>query len=234
MRSISRNRSAGVSVVTDDRITIHTGRASVIDPLRPLSALADLSAVPMAPVAVGRLGLSHLREVLGYLESYDSIPASWSPTGRVVLMVQLDHSIDAHLASAPGRRYKNKDLRSRLRRHNVDDRVIDSLDEPLCAVGFDTVDGPVAVPARWDGRAAVVVTETIEHLRPTSLACVTVDRSGARRPDEKFGLMLRGGWTPTTAAGGLTRVRVEPTRATWWDGFESGTVRFDTAAGRAA
>ena len=233
-RSVRRHGVAGVSVISDDEVITATGRASVIDPSRPISALSDLATVPLAPLAVARLGVSHLREVLGYLESFQDTPSAWSPLGRVIIMVELDHEVRTPYAPFTGRRRPDADLRRALTVNGLATSVIDSLNADRCALGFDTSRGPVALPTGWNGSAAICDTNLLDRLSATTNASVTLDRSAARRPDEKAGLMLRGPWTAGPNRAGARRVGVEPDRVTWWNGFASGTLRGALDAGRAA
>jgi hypothetical protein len=97
-------------------------------------------------------------------------------------------------------------------------------DQRVAVAGCETPDGPVALPAAWEpatGRAHVPAGAlAVVGAAVPGRACVTLGRSTGMRPSQFAGVMLRGRLTPVGDR--LRKLIVE--RATWWDGFGTGTV----------
>lgn len=234
-------------------LTLTAGRARVLDPLDPSSAVADPYGASLIGVVAGRIVVEHLDDVLGYGQLGKDIPQSWSLRGRVLLSVEADQHLVADedgIVEATGYWATERELppirrRARTARVVLDDRAHDeahrlvddvwSLDEPLpnCSIGLTTPIGPVAVPALWDAEhgSARVRRDVLARLSPIvdAGACITLDRSVDRRADDKVGLILRG--LPRLRrlprshadADGYVGVVIGVDRVTWWHGFTSGT-----------
>lgn len=103
-----------------------------------------------------------------------------------------------------------------------------------CVVGWDSSQGPVALPARWhpERAAATIAKELFElaGLRPTGGACLTVDVIEAHRPTAKHGVVLRGQGAATTSDERTVEVRIDVTKLTWWHGAETQTIEPDGGA----
>lgn len=256
-RSILARPVASVAITDhtrlDTSVTLTAGRARVLDPLDPSSAIADPYGASLIGVVAGRIVLEHLDDVLGYGRLGKDIPQSWSLRGRVLLSVEADQRLVAdedgiveatgHWATerelpAVRRRTRTAPVRLDDRAHDEAHRLVDdawSLDAPLpsCSIGLTTPIGPVAVPAMWDAEhgSAVVRRDVLSRLSPIvdAGACITLDRSADRRADDKVGLILRG--RPVLRhlprshahADGFVGVVIGVDRVTWWHGFTSGT-----------
>ena len=255
-RAITESPVASVARVSTngdtEHISISAGRARLLDPRSPSTAVDDPFAASVMGLVVGRIALDHLDEVVGYGSLGRDIPTPWSLGGRVILSVADDEVLEADddgVTHATGRWATERPLppirrRSRVAPVELDDapdearRLADDAwhdDAPIrCSIGVSTAVGPVAVPATWDHDhgSAVVRRDILARLSPiVDLgACITLDRNADRRADEKVGLILRG--TPTLralpkshpSADGHVGLVVVPERVTWWFGFASGTA----------
>lgn len=99
-----------------------------------------------------------------------------------------------------------------------------------CTVGWETPDGPLALPAVWDplGWCAEIATAVAALVTPSSrsaAACIALDRSVALRPSSYAGLVLRGqGRLEGSRDDGSLRLALATERVSWWSGFTTGTV----------
>lgn len=95
-------------------------------------------------------------------------------------------------------------------------------------VGWGTPDGPLAVPAAWDGDEgrALVPTPlaTLAGMAGEAPACITFDDYGAPGPAAKRGMVLRGSARVETDGAG-TWAYFAPDRAAIWEGVHSETTR---------
>lgn len=264
-RAILARPVASVAMADSTRsgasMTLTAGRARVLDPLDPGTAVADPYGASMIGMVAGRIALEHLDETLAYGQIGKAVPQTWSLRGRVLLSVEPDQRLVADssgIVEATGRWATERELPAIARRvrtppARLDDHVHDEVrrlvddawspDGPLpsCSIGLTTPVGPVAVPAIWDADhgSAVVRRDVLSRLSPIfdSGACITLDRNADRRADEKVGLILRGRpllrRLPRTHAfaDGHIGVVIGVDRVTWWHGFTSGTSVID---GRAA
>jgi hypothetical protein len=99
-------------------------------------------------------------------------------------------------------------------------------------LGWETADGPLALPARWDAqheRARIPAGPLKDAgLVRTARACVCIDESDGLGPLAKKGRLLRG-TGHARVRGDSATVALEVERVTRWKGFEIAT----TAAARA-
>ncbi|MEO6124869.1 MAG: hypothetical protein ABIR32_14285 [Ilumatobacteraceae bacterium] len=228
--------------------TLSVGRTTVLDPRRPLDALADPTAASIAGIAVARIGLNYLDQLAGYLDDGSAIPESWRPAARVLVVVQHDHRLRWNAeriiewtgAFAAASAIERSPRGRRRTEHSPDrssltmrQRALLDVDGP-CVVGLETTLGPAAVPGWWDptGETVSVDLELLAHLGATlpGRCSVTFDQSDDSRPSAKVGVMLRGETIvlgdsargdrgPSARATALLAIRTQ--RVTAWDGFES-------------
>ena len=94
-------------------------------------------------------------------------------------------------------------------------------------LGRLTDEGPVALPAGWDPVRSVATVDAAlwdaVGAPDEGPACVTVSADDGPGARQKQGTLLRGDGT-ATVVDGQVEVRLDPARATWWDGAESATV----------
>ncbi|MEO5901220.1 MAG: hypothetical protein ABIR68_14000 [Ilumatobacteraceae bacterium] len=222
--------------------TLLAGRATIVDPRRPRTALLDPLAAALAGVAVVRIALEHGDQLLGYLRDACSIPAPWQPTSRVLIVVHGDHRLtwrSGAVVEATGafRDPAPLPLPRRRRQRPAGMLVADHLDarqaellarSAPCALGLSTAVGPVAVPGWWDPSARTVAVERgvlvqLHALLPGPCS-VTLDDSGDTSPVAKIGVMLRGHVdlvAPRRTEAGSSVLAVDVQRVTSWSGFET-------------
>jgi hypothetical protein len=114
-----------------------------------------------------------------------------------------------------GRRLPPRRLLVRLRADRV--AVIAALGEAV--LGWETPQGPVALPLRWDGAAGHLPSEAATGLPPTARACVVTDEYNGPGPAAKTGHLRRG--TGHLAADGT--VTLDVAKVTTWDGVATAT-----------
>ena len=241
--SIRRVGRATATVRDNGRWRVIGGEASVLDLRHPSTIAVDLLSSAGAAGALFRLGLGRVDQLIGYAEAGTAIPASFLPSGRVLLVTRirdelvLDHD---QITKAKGRwAALSRDLTPPIRpapRRRVHHRRLRDVPQSIAALagqpgrgwlGVTTTSGAVALPAAWDpdrsrirvGRRALAA---VAALLPGP-ACLTLHDSHRRRPDEKIGVMLRGEGTLIEAddTGASIVLRVE--RVTHWCGFASST-----------
>lgn len=215
VRMIRSNGRAAVLAAGDDPCdhgdwTLIAGRATILDTKRPCDWLVDPLAAGLAGIAVARIGLSNIEQLIGYLHDRDDVPSTWQPTSRVLLVVHGDH----RLAVRAGRIVESTGafagtvplpLPARRRRHRLDRSHLAGLSSQQmavvrrsgrCALGLSTAVGPIVVPGMWDANGATVRLDrrVLTHLRADlpGECSVTLDESADARPTRKVGVMLRG------------------------------------------
>lgn len=247
-RSVAAHRRASATVVDDEgRVQVLAGRTNRMRPFRPLDLLRDPVSPLRSPSAVLRLGVGQAEQLIGYFEAAHSLPADWLPHRRVLLVTRIDRSLtlveddvvdvdgawerrvgDA-LRPSPG---PGTDLP--LDRLPDDHAEVVSADR-VAHVGLSAPAAPVALPARWRGGGDFELASSALRAVAADLpgrAAATFDESESRRPDEKLGVMFRGGATLVDVSGERATIRLHSERITTWDGFDAHT--FDLAPVEAA
>jgi hypothetical protein len=237
-RSVGTHRVSSV-LVTDDRCDrVLAGETNRLRPFKPLDVLSDPFAPLRSTSAVVRLGLDQVEQLMGYFEAAGTVPNDWLPHRRVLLVTRIDRQLrldglrlvdvegswerrvgDA-LEPDPGpvRELPHGDLpptHSDVVR--LDRRV---------RLGVETPDGPVVLPASWQGRNQFEVSASALRAVAAELpgrAAVVFDDSVSRRPDEKLGVMFRGRATLGDVEGPAATVHLHSERITTWNGFEADT-----------
>ena len=235
MRALRNDDRAAVLDIDGARWSLVVGRTRILDARRPRQLADDPAALGMAGIAIARLGLAHADQLAGYLADRASIPVSWSPSGRVLLVVRPDGRLDHADADVAGA-VRDVGPATRRRRHRVDATVLAALGDDVrhlvaaprrCVVGVSTASGPVALPGHWNPGGSVTVDRAllgrVEATLPGPYA-VTIDDSDNRRPTAKAGVMLRGDAELLTTLSGTPEHVQELTmrirRATSWSGFD--------------
>ncbi len=239
---IRRLGRAGVLLRGDDgRVRAATGRATLLDPRDPTTALDAPGALPFAGLAVAKVAVSQLSQLAGYVEAARAVPRGWWPDRRVIVVVRLDHVIELDgddVVSAPDSAHSQGAGSGPV----LDPEPaapsaagIDALDRRVASVfagdrrihaGFLSAAGPVVLPARWDDDRRVVVSWAALEAGSVDLpgpACVVGDDSADRRPDRKLGAMLRGSASVVGLTDRTAHLALVTDRVTTWDGFDSGT-----------
>jgi hypothetical protein len=241
--SISRLGRAAATAADGSRWRVVGGEALLLDPARLSSFGADPFASALAGGAMFRLGLGRLDQVLGYAEAGAAVPASFLPTGRVLLVTRIRDQLvlDGNdIVAATGQWARSpKDIEPRRRRRSrwEADRVLSGVPDDIAVLaaraargwlGLQTGPGAVALPADWEpatgrlrvGRGALAA---VSAELPGGV-CVTLHDSASRRPDEKLGIMLRGTGAVVDIDETAASVALDVDRVTFWRGFVSTTV----------
>lgn len=228
----------------EDGWTLAGGSTVVLDATRPLDAMGDVFGAMNAGLAVSRLALEQLAQVAGYVERATSVPGSWLPAGRVVLVTKRDRSIELDETGAPARATGEWDgpgasmavdrgaptTGQQVPAVDMPDSARALLDRPTDTawLGVMTAAGPAAIPARWDPERGATVPRSATELLAARIpgpVCLTVDESDDHRPDAKVGVMLRGGGALTDLDGDDAVVAIAAEKVTYWNGFDAGSVR---------
>lgn len=92
-RSLRGRPVASLAFTESRRTVLLGGSVTVVDPVRPADAMADLGAALGAGAAVARLSVAHLQQLVGYIETSATVPGDWLPTGRVLLSMPVDRRL---------------------------------------------------------------------------------------------------------------------------------------------
>lgn len=241
-------RASGVAAATVERpdgsTEVVAGPTVAVDLRHPEAMLTDPAGVLVAGPAALRLAGDQLEQLLGYVEAAGRVPTGWLPHNRVMLVTRIDRSLQVEgfdLLDGSGEWTPQLPAPSDLRR--TEDRPAAALpqvpedvrhlihaDAPA-RLGFATPEGPIVLPARWQGEDRFDVSAAaLAQVRADlpGAGCVTFDDSASRRPDHKRGVMLRGHLDLVAVDGNRATVAVRSERITAWDGFSARTT--DVAA----
>ena len=241
-RSVEKHGTATAVVSNGDQQRIVSGPTVAIRPLRPWTLKRDLFAPALSGVAVARLGLDQIEQLIGYFEVSGSVPGDWLPTRRVLLVTKIRRSVtlvDGAVAAATGtwdRGGASVSLGAEpvggdagdLPLLEVPDRHRRIVDPSARAhLGLQTPTGPVSVPARFAGGDRFVVPAALLGAMTADVrgrAAAVFDDSASRRPDEKLGVMFRGDVALVDVDGPDAVLAIRTTKITTWDGFDASTV----------
>jgi hypothetical protein len=237
-RSVGTHRVSSVLVGDDRCDRVLAGQTNRLRPFKPLDVLSDPFAPLRSTSAVVRLGVDQIEQLMGYFEAAGAVPTDWLPHRRVLLVTRIDRQLrldGLRLVDVEGswERRVGDALGPEpgpVRELPLDD-LPDShtdvvrLDRPA-RLGVETPDGPVVLPASWQGRNRFEVSASALRAVAADLpgrASVVFDDSVSRRPDEKLGVMFRGTATLGDVDGPSAIVHLHSERITTWDGFEADT-----------
>lgn len=240
VRGIERDSRVGVLVRYRGRSVVGAGHAQIVDPLKG-RGLSSLLKPDLPFTALGYLARND-RRVLGTV--LDG-PSPTLPLTRASIRITLTR---VALVDARGVRASWGDWPSPSvlldgsldgRPPSLDGVPTRSLlaDGATAALGWQTADGPVALPARWSASGIATVPPGALELAgalAAAPACLTVQRSSNRISSVRGVLLSGHGRSRVTADG--TAVAVDADRVTWWSGEDSGTVHrlSDTPSGQSA
>jgi Pyridoxamine 5'-phosphate oxidase len=204
-------RAAGL-VRLGDRAVSFRGAVTLYDSLDPLTWPASILRGPVLARAWTRFSLKNARFFAGYARDAHRVPLSWTPPGRVVVSIDLDHGVVLDLAggevvdrwgrwgaSVAGRasfRTASRPALSELRIPDELQRVLGSAG--IGALGIEAPLGPVVLPTRWaelNGDHVAVLPRAflalgqVEARVPVALL---LDRASAWRAAQMRGVLLRG------------------------------------------
>ncbi len=239
-RSVRTHRVAAATVEHDDGSTeVVAGPTVSVDLRHPEAMLADPAGALIAGPAALRLAGDQLEQLLGYVEAAGSVPNGWLPHNRVMLVTRIDRSLRVEgFDLLDGTGEWTPELPAPAPLHRTDDRrdgTLPSVPDDVASLvrtdaparlGIATPDGPVVLPARWQGQDRFDVSaDALAQVRAQlpGAGCATFDDSASRRPDEKRGVMLRGHLDLVDVDGARATVAIRAERVTSWDGFAAST-----------
>lgn len=239
-KSVRAHRVAAATIEHDDGATeVVAGPTVAVDLRRPESMLTDPAGALIAGPATLRLAGDQLEQLLGYVEAAGKVPSGWLPHNRVLLVTRIDRSLRVEgfdLLDGSGEWTPELPAPAELRRTEgrepaslpevpEDVRHLVHADAPA-RLGIATPEGPVALPARWQGDdrfdLSAAALAQVRAVLPGA-GCATFDDSTSRRPDEKRGVMLRGFLDLVDVDGSRATVAIRTERITAWDGFSAST-----------
>ncbi len=232
-RAIRRRRRIGALVRLGERAVMMSGRARIVDPLtaRGVFSVGRLVDLPLA--ATGFLGRNH-RHVTGTIRDHKAPTLALS---RVAVSVEITRValLEGERVVASWGAWEDCQLllhgeplsipRPDLSGAPPALRSFLAADDRPAVLGWQTLTGPVAVPARWRGAAGLVEASAaalaLAGAGSAAPACLTVDRSRYRLK-HKQGLLLAG-TGHARVQNGTAQVAIQQERLTWWDGEETAT-----------
>ncbi len=239
-RSVRTHGFAAATVDHEDGSTeVVAGPTVSVDLRHPEAMLADPAGALIAGPAALRLAGDQLEQLLGYVEAAGAVPNGWLPHNRVMLVTRIVRSLRVQgFDLLDGTGEWTPELPAPTELHRTDGRPDGTLpavpddvalllqtDAPV-RLGIATPDGPVVLPARWQGQDRFDVSAAaLAQVRAClpGAGCATFDDSTSRRPDEKRGVMLRGHLDLVDVDGARATVAICTARVTSWDGFAAST-----------
>jgi len=234
-RVIARHRRVGALVRLGRWSVVIGGRARIVDPLtaRGVFSVGRMLDLPFA--AAGYLGRNH-RHATGTIRDHEAPTLALS---RVLVSIDLRRVVllDGWEVAGSWGRWSNTDLL--LQGEPPPGRAPDLAtvapgvrnllaDDAPVVLGWQSIFGPLALPARWTGGAGEIETSgaamVLAGAASGSPACVTAERSRYRL-QSKQGLLLSGdGHARRAGDGPLARVTLDTRRTVWWRGEDTRAI----------
>lgn len=218
-RMLGRRPAAGWAVTVGDSSVVAAGRAELFSLSDPRAALARVTLLAHAPAALISWAKRNPRQVAGFLGDSVVHPSRALPQDVVLVRLRPTTSLVVPRATANDDAEVSPAVTSAL-----PDALAHLPASPYGVLGLVTPQGPLALPIAWDGMTATLpeqVAELVVDAGPS--ACVTFDDPVRNRPTQQRGVVLRGSGEPLRAGSTASR-SLDPTRVTYWDGFETRTV----------
>lgn len=239
-RCVRAHRVAAATIEHDDGSTeVIAGPTVSVDLRRPEGMLTDPAGALIGGPAALRLVGDQFEQLLGYVEAAGNLPSDWLPHNRVLLVTRIDRTllVDGFdlldgtgdwtpELSAPADLHRTGGRRPGSLPELTDDVRHLVHDEAAARLGIATPDGPMVLPARWQGGDRFdLSTAALGQVRAglPGAGCATFDDSTSRRPDEKRGVMLRGHLDLVAVDGARATIAIRTERVTTWDGFSAST-----------
>ena len=230
----------GIAAVSGGAALSGYGTVQLLDPASPTSALAAPAAAAKAPLGLARYLLDNAAELTGAaMSALAGRLGGPIPPRRVVLVISLSAAtlVDGDrvvveqgwdISAGPAVRGSVDDDAQGPDLGALRDDLRELAATGPAVVGWTASDGrPLALPATYDAGSGVATLPTALFracgAATTSPACITFDTWSGYGPIGKQGLMLRGEGRAVDD-GGRTRITVDISRATHWDGIETGTT----------
>ena len=235
---IDRHRRVGGLVQLGQRSVVFGGRARVVDPLTARGIFSPGRLLDLPFAAAGYLGRNY-RHATGTIRDHQAPTLALS---RVLVSVDIRRLAlldgwcvvdrwgrwdgDAPLLSGEPPMGTTPDLSAMP--PGVRSLLAD--DSPV-VLGWNAPAGPLALPARWQGREVETSNEALVMAGATSrsAACVCAERSRYRLKSKQGVLITGEGEARQSEDGPAARVSLTIQRTTWWRGEEAHTVAAHSA-----
>ncbi|MFC4942307.1 pyridoxamine 5'-phosphate oxidase family protein [Pseudonocardia sp. GCM10023141] len=224
VRALRKRPRAGVLIRgRDGRSVVITGTAEIHSLREPGEAVRAAFHLPSIAAAGASYAARNVTQMAGYAVDLLTMTRGSMPLDRVLIAIRPDTAtvLDEPDPAAAGGDTRWSDIADRL----------PSTVAPLlgtagdAALGWSTPNGPLVLPARWEPAGARITVPTGVDLPRSAPASLTLDRSVGRRPTGFRGVVVQGAGD---LAGG--RVTLAPRTASWWKGFETGSIAVDEPA----
>ena len=232
-RVIARRRRVGGLALLGNRAVVIGGRARIVDPLTARGVFSPGRLLDLPLAAAGYLSRNH-RHATGTIRDHQAPTLALS---RVLVSIDIRRLalLDGPAVVEAWGRWPRADLLLRGTPPPGTAPDLSALppalrpllaDDAAVVLGWQTLAGPLALPARW--RAATGGLKTsgealiLAGAASGSPACVTAERSRYRL-ESKRGVLLRGDGH-ARLDGGVARVTVDTRRTTGWKGEEGRTI----------
>jgi hypothetical protein len=218
-RVLARRPSVGWVVNAGDMSVVMTGDAQLFSLSDPRATLARAALLSHAPAALASWAKRNPRQVAGFLGDSIARPRRALPQDVVLVRLKPTTSLvvprPAHVTDPEVSALVTAALPTSLEHLPA---------SPYGVLGLITPQGPVAVPAAWDGSAASLPAAVADLVDDAgAAACITFDDPVRTRPTQQRGVVLRGDGFLSRDAGEL-RWSLTPSRVTYWDGFDTQTA----------
>lgn len=236
-RVIAAHRRVGGLIQRGERSVVIGGRARIVDPLTARGIFSPGRLLDLPFAAAGYLTRNH-RHAIGTIRDHEAPTLALS---RVLVSIDIGRLalLEGWAVVGTWGRWDRSDLL--LRGTPLPGRAPDLgamppalrnlLDDDAPVVlGWPTLSGPLALPARWRPDAGAGELETsaaalvLSGAASGGPACITAERSRYRLAS-KQGVLLRGeGHARLAGDGPAARVTFDNRRTTWWSGEEQQTI----------
>lgn len=224
VRALRKRPRAGVLVRGRDGHSVVLAGTAEIHSLRaPGEAVRTAFHLPSIALAGASYASRNLLQMAGYAVDLLSLTRGSMPLDRVLIAIHPDTAVVVEAAAlhpVAGGEPAWAGLADQLPA-----QVAPLLGAGGDAVlGFTTPAGPVPLPASWDAASARIRVPMAAlkalHAPTSGPASLTLDHSSGSRPTGFRGVVVQGA---ATRGGGT--FQLTPRSASWWQGFETGTVK---------
>ena len=215
VRALGREPHAAAVVRAGDRSVVVAGTVDSFDPFDPRGVMRAAGQGPAVAKALAHFGLRNAPDLAGFVaDTVRGRVGRRIPERRVLLALTPERvalvergSVEGAWGAWPG---------------DAGPRTADACEGVDAVVGWETPDGVLALPARWDAATEIATVPPalaeLAGMGAAGRACVAADDYGGPGPAAKSGILLRG---EGRREGGT--VHIEADRVTAWNGVETAT-----------
>lgn len=201
--------------------SIYTGQARMLSPLDPLGALAALPTVPAIGAGLASWTVRNPKHALGFIRDTLTAVTRTLPYDQVLTELRPDTVTTTDFVYERGT--ATPAAETHLDLSDLPTGMAALINNGSGILGVGSPDKLVAAPVAWNPSTmtATAPSGLLDHLDGQTVpACVTLDEPAHERPTQQRGIVLRG---RATVRGGTARLDVD--RITYWDGFETRTLK---------